>query len=801
MPPSAWLALLSLSTSASAMPEGLWIQLEQPRSAPLIEVEAGLRKSVPPVPDDKQGAVRYAISRPVDINLTERAQWQVLPDGRQVGLVRILAPTATNLSLSFSRVELPAEALIWLEAVDGTHSLRRPITAKDANGEDTYTPLVRADEMLVTVVLPADSPRPVLQLSGIHVGVREFGHLPPPPQGSCNVDVVCPESAGWEAEIDSAAVYGMSGSLWCSGSMLNNTSEDQTPYFATAQHCGVTSRNDSSVVVYWNFESEDCGDLSGGSLDDWQMGSTWRMEYRTSDWTLLELDDVPDAAFEVAYAGWDRSGTTTTSAVSIHHPGTDEKAISFENDATTVTDDYSNTPDSSGSHIRVADWDDGTTEGGSSGSPLFDQNHRVIGVLTGGYAACGNNESDWYGRLYRAWTGDGSSDGRLSNWLDPSSTGDTTTNTLAPHLTGIAVAPSAGLSAEGDEGGPFSPSAATWTLSNRDDTSHLITVATDVSWADLDAASVTVGAGGTADVTVTINASAESLAKGKYEGTVTFTPDDGSVPDTRTLTLLVGSPEVFYFWDLSTDPGWDTDGDWEWGVPEGDGGQHGYADPTSGASGTHVYGYNLAGDYDNRMRAQYLTTAPIDMSDGVGTTLRFQRWLGVEEPEYDQASIQVTADGGRSWTVVWENDAEITDRSWRLQEVDLSEVADGESEVQIRWVMGETDEDYRYCGWNIDDIAIFAIGEPPDMPDPVDTGDPIDSGEPADSAEPEPTDSAEPTSDTSDPTPVDTAEPVDSYDDDKGVSGCACSASRARSASGWLLVGLAALGWRRRRRD
>jgi hypothetical protein len=79
-----------------------------------------------------------------------------------------------------------------------------------------------------------------------------------------------------------------------------------------------------------------------------------------------------------------------------------------------------------GTHIRITDWDLGTTEPGSSGSPLFDQNHRIIGQLHGGYAACGNNESDWYGRFYTSWTGGGSSSNRLSNWLDPLNTGQLT---------------------------------------------------------------------------------------------------------------------------------------------------------------------------------------------------------------------------------------------------------------------------------------------------------------------------------------------------------------------------------------
>jgi MYXO-CTERM domain-containing protein len=781
------------------MPDPLHALLDPKNPPPVIEVAPGNRKSVPAVPANKQGAIRYAVTRDVQENLVDKAQWQALPDGRQVGFVRVLAPTATNLSLSFSRAMLPEGTRMWLEAADGTHILDRPLTEQHATGEALYTPLVTADEMVIAIERPAGAPLPVLDLVGVHVGVRHFGQLPPPPQGSCNIDVVCPESTGWEAEVDSVAVFGMSGDLWCTGFMVNNTAEDQTPLFATAQHCGLDNRNDSSLVVYWNYESANCGDLSGGQLDDWQLGSDYRMEYRDSDWTLVELDDAPDPDFEVAFAGWDRSGNTTSGAATIHHPGTDEKAISFEYDATTVTDDYSDRSDSNGSHIRVDDWDVGTTEGGSSGSPLFDTDHRVIGTLTGGYASCRRAEPDWYGRLYKAWSGDGSSSSRLSDWLDPIGSGQTTVDTLAPHMSGMGVTPTDNLDADGPVGGPFAPTSATWTLTNREEMPRSVTITTDVSWAAADAAEVSLSSSGTAEATVSITDAANALGAGRYEGTITFTSDDGSEPSTRSVSILVGEPVVFYEWDLDTDPGWTGDGAWAWGEPLGDGGQYGGPDPTAGATGDRVYGYNLAGDYQDRMRARYLTTDALDLTNALGTVLRFQRWLGVEEPEYDNASIEVSADDGRSWETVWANEDEVTDRSWQRQEVDIGAVVDGSANARVRWVMGSTDEDYTYCGWNIDDIEVLAIGEPPVIEEPTDTGTPTDSGDTGSSTvEPDPNDTAEPV----DPIGTDSADPVLAETPGKGaVTGCACSASSSSRSAGWLVAGLAVLASVRRRRD
>jgi hypothetical protein len=217
--------------------------------------------------------------------------------------------------------------------------------------------------------------------------------------------------------------------------MVNNTAADSTPYFMTANHCGIAF-NAASLVVYWNFETSVCGGIPDGLLNQWQTGSYHRASYSPSDFTLVELDQDPDPAWGITFAGWDRSGADASSAVAIHHPNCDEKRISFEYQSTTVTSYLGTSVPGDGTHVRVTDWDLGTTEPGSSGSPLFDQNHRVIGQLAGGYAACGNDLSDWYGRFARSWTGGGSSSTRLSNWLDPGSTGAMSVDTLVPGQAG-----------------------------------------------------------------------------------------------------------------------------------------------------------------------------------------------------------------------------------------------------------------------------------------------------------------------------------------------------------------------------
>ena len=163
-------------------------------------------------------------------------------------------------------------------------------------------------------------------------------------------------------------------------------------------------------------------------------GSAKRLQYglhlagqdiRPTDFTLVELDDPVSPTANAFFAGWNaREETTSDTTICVHHPSTDEKRISFEFGNTHVGawgSGGSMVP--GGNHLVVPDWDIGTTEGGSSGSPLFNKDKQVVGQLHGGAAACGNDAYDSYGWFFSSWEGGGSPTTRLRDWLDPDDTG------------------------------------------------------------------------------------------------------------------------------------------------------------------------------------------------------------------------------------------------------------------------------------------------------------------------------------------------------------------------------------------
>ena len=124
-----------------------------------------------------------------------------------------------------------------------------------------------------------------------------------------------------------------------------------------------------------------------------------------------------------------------------------------------------------------------------------------------------------------------------------------------------------------------------------------------------------------------------------------------------------------------------------------------------------MYGYNLSGEYTDNMPQQPLTTGAIDASGASGVTLEFERWLGVESSTYDHASIEVF--NGSAWQQVWNHTAgSFTDAGWQSQNFDISAHADGNANLQIRWIMGTTDTSVTYCGWNIDDVVLKGLVVP-----------------------------------------------------------------------------------------
>ena len=423
--------------------------------------------------EKEQGIYRFAESLPLDITPSRDGAWQDMGDGIVKWSMDIQSPGADSLNLAFSQFRLPPGAKLDIFPAEG-EGQRYSFSAKDNDDHgQLWTPLIEGDHARIELDIPAVLRTHMrLQLASVQHAFRNWakdngldGKIGGSRSGSCNIDVVCSAADlafgslidAHRDQIQSVGAYTLGGRDTCTGALINNTRQDRTPYFLTADHCGVRTDTAPSMVVYWNFQNSTCrqpnsgtsGGVGNGPLNMFNTGAIFRAGSAASDFTLVELDDPVDPEANPYFAGWDRSGTQVTMATGIHHPAVAEKRISFEYDTLQVTSYLGNIPPGDGSEWRVSDWDEGTTEGGSSGSPLFDQNRRIVGQLHGGFAACGNDSADWYGRLFTSWSGGGTPSTRLSDWLDPLGFGNTTLDGLSNDEM-LSVEPLAML--EGDAG-------------------------------------------------------------------------------------------------------------------------------------------------------------------------------------------------------------------------------------------------------------------------------------------------------------------------------------------------------------
>lgn len=406
--------------------------------------------------DDRVGPYAYGTAPETHLTSDHHGVWESLPSGDWLWRLRLQSDEAVSLSVGFTRFQLPDGAEVYLHGPDNA-DIRGPYTAADATNGQHWTPLVHGDQLTIELHVP-EGQRPAVQLEIGRVvhGVRSISPTvdrgPPSKSGACNVDVACDEADPWRKQARSVGLYTFvqNGSTFaCSGALVNNTANDKTPYFLTAEHCVTSPEVASTMVFYWNYQNETCrtrGSTENGKVTDDSLtaqtssGALLRVRqgnYHSesvitgkSDLALVEIDDDLPEEYNLYLSGWSRAEDPTTEGVSIHHPSGHGKRISFDDDSTSITA-YGQV-DGGTTHLRIGDWDLGTTEAGSSGAPLFNTDHHVVGVLSGGRAGCkfgsaeDNDLPDWYGRVTPGFEEGDYKGHTLADWLDPLDTGTDT---------------------------------------------------------------------------------------------------------------------------------------------------------------------------------------------------------------------------------------------------------------------------------------------------------------------------------------------------------------------------------------
>ena len=423
LPLAAHVGAPPLSSLRAVRPIAVVQRVELPPTDPAAELAA----------DAKTGRtlpLRYAVARPLRVTPQTHGTWEDVPEGR-LWRFRVSSSAATDINLGFSKFWLPAGATLHMIS-EGEDYYQGPYTAADNSpAEQLWTPVVPGEAVIIELLVPTGTKEdPRLVLTHVGTGYRDLFHRQKafsiPKAESCEMDVVCPVAAPWANEIQSVGRISIGGTALCSGTLLMDAPGDFRAFFLTANHCGITTANAATVVVYWNYQSPTCGLHGLGALaNNTQSGATFRASKSDVDFCLIELNQLPPASYNIYYAGWDRSGTAPTGCVGIHHPNGDGKCISFSGNPLITVDNCIGTGGTSTrTHWQVV-WSSGVTEPGSSGSAIWDAATRqVVGSLSGGDSDCSTPFGpDCYGKFSMAWASGSTAASRLRDWLDPLNTG------------------------------------------------------------------------------------------------------------------------------------------------------------------------------------------------------------------------------------------------------------------------------------------------------------------------------------------------------------------------------------------
>lgn len=380
--------------------------------------------------ENRNGAKPYRFGKNhlVAINPENSGTWTRLNSGEKIWQLQIHSDKAYAIGLFFKQFKLNEGVKFFVYSPDES-TVKGAFTYQNNKRGNAFSVLpIAGEDIILELNVPANIDYGIFELSGIiHDYKNAFGKKlkSTKSSGSCNVNVNCPEGADWQNEKRSVVKYTFvdGGSTYmCTGALINNARQDATPYLLTANHCVSSQTSASSAVFIFNYESELCNGTTGptnqtiSAADLIATPSSWSL-----DFSLLKLSTNPPVEYKPYYSGWNRSTVPAGSTVTIHHPSGDIKKISFDYDPP-VTGDYGSGTVAN-SHWNIVEWDLGTTEGGSSGSPLYDENHRIVGDLTGGDASCSYNYNDYYAKFDMSWDYYPEANYQLKAWLDPDNTG------------------------------------------------------------------------------------------------------------------------------------------------------------------------------------------------------------------------------------------------------------------------------------------------------------------------------------------------------------------------------------------
>ena len=509
---------------------------------------------------DKQGILyRIGVAQFTNITTENAGVWTTNTDGSRMWKLRVSSEGAEALSILFQTFKIYGGTTFDVLNLNG-RKVHNTMTIADV--QETFTQnaaLCQGDDLILVLNEPVNTQPSEIHIDRIMHNYRSIGYGTQEKineSASCEVNVNCsPVGDTWQDEKKGVAriyVVETGSAGWCTGSLINNTSQNCRPYFLTALHCGVSTSttNMTQWKFYFRYEAPACTNpTSVGTLANYFITGCVRKADSAdnggdtgSDFLLVQLGSATNESatittlkstnFNAYWNGWNANNTATTGGTGIHHPAGDIKKISTFT-GTTLSNSWGGSVQNT--HWRFS-WTanangHGVTEGGSSGSPLFNNSQGyIVGTLTGGSSYCNAQTSpDMYGKMSYHWTSNGTTTAKqLKPWLDPTNSGALTlAGSFDPCTPTTPVAPVANFVANQTNIAPAT------TVSFTDQSTG---VPTSWAWSIAPATGWAYAGGTTAssqNPQVTFN------TVGQYTVTLTASNAQGSDAETKTNYIIV----------------------------------------------------------------------------------------------------------------------------------------------------------------------------------------------------------------------------------------------------------------------
>ena len=401
--------------------------------------------------DAAKGSSRFAAPIEVAYALEENGSWTVLPNGDRVWRLQLYAKDALGMFVYYEDFYLPKGARFFMYNEDGTEIKGAYTRRNNSQSGKFMTGMIKGETVILEYFEPLNvKGQGIIDISRIYYAYEnDFEPVLPDnvykvnagfgDAAACHTNINCPEGNPWQDHkrgvVRILRVFD-EGMGWCSGSLINNTNQDETPYVLSAYHCydGFTPQLDVWRFDF-NYEAAGCSNPGSEPSYDSMMGCDLRAGWSDTDVLLLELLENVPGSYNVRFNGWNRTLThlPDTSTI-LHHPRGDIKKISQDYHQANIQPteiNWSNGVTTPPNHHFVVYFDLGTFEDGSSGSNMLDENGHIVGQLHGGNANCFTFQA-YFGRFSLSWDEGPSVGERLKEWLDPAETGQLILDALEP---------------------------------------------------------------------------------------------------------------------------------------------------------------------------------------------------------------------------------------------------------------------------------------------------------------------------------------------------------------------------------